>query len=191
MTTEQTPKATASQEVEALIAHYQALQHKRKALIQAHENAQEESNIKRLRQKITDPVFIQHAIQKGVFVNYSRSDDVFALELAVHLHDMGIKVWMDTINIEADWDQEVERAMAACGLMISILSPHALTDPLAGEERQRFQKMGKLVMPIMSEPCEIPQAQFLLPVIDFSRGFDTGFARLRHYLPATREAATV
>ena len=119
---------------------------------------------------------IQISAINGVFINYNRSDELFALELDTHLRKARINVWMDQIDIhpDEDWDYAISNATNRSGVMILVLSPNAIEDTALQQEAVKFLESGKVVIPIIHQPCEYASLELILPPIDFSDDFDKG-----------------
>lgn len=126
------------------------------------------------------PAFIQRAATRGVFISYHRNDEVFALELDTELRKAGINVWMDTIDVPegADWRTEVVTALRNCGILLSILSPDALTDADMMSEQQFFLDTGKILVPVLHQTCDLTDVDLSVPPIDFRQQPDRGLLRL-------------
>jgi hypothetical protein len=121
------------------------------------------------------PMRVRDAARSGVFISYSRADEVFALNLAHRLKKAGIGAWLDMIDIddEDDWQGEIDAALNRCGLMLAVLSPDALRDASARSECQQFMTASKPAIPVISRRCQMPDG-FRLPPVDFSRDFTVG-----------------
>lgn len=187
------PKARATQELEATIARYRSVENKRIALRNALSQRPDDPRLQQVLEQLTNPQQVQRAIVRGIFINYTRSDEVFALELAMNLQDAGMITWMDIMDIQddADWRNEVKTAMDRCGLMISVMSPEALLDEETVAERKTFMEMGKLILPVISERCDMTRFDFWLKPIDFSRDFNLGWNILKRMLPVTSQPTRV
>lgn len=119
---------------------------------------------------------IRKAADDGVFISYSRPDELFALDLALGLHNAGINTWLDTLQVpdDSDWNAAVSAAMKACGLMLAVFSPRALMDRQVVAERERFAASGKLLLPVIHQRCDLSRLGDWLEPIDFSHDFDRG-----------------
>ncbi len=119
---------------------------------------------------------IQVAAKNGVFIHYNRSDELFALELDTQLRKAGINVWMDQIDInpDEDWDYAISNAISRSGVMILVLSPHAIEDTALHQEAIKSLELGNFVIPIIHQACDYENLDLILPPIDFSDDFDKG-----------------
>ncbi len=176
----------ATQEVEAVFAHYRTYENKRIALRKALSSYPDDQRLLTVKQELTNPQQIIRAAQRGIFINYARMDEVFALELAERLQEQNIFVWLDLLSpdVEDDWHSGVQRALDRCGLMLAITSPHSLADRMARSEHQKFSEMGKLILPIIKSRVSRKNLDFWLTPIDFMVDFEVGFNNL---LNAIRE----
>jgi len=124
---------------------------------------------------------VRRAAQAGVFISYSRSDEIFAVELATQLRIHRVNIWLDVLEVDpsADWQTSVNQAIKQCGVMLAVLSPHSVTDQAIYGEWERFQRIGKLVQPVVAAPCDYADRlkTGLIP-INFTKDFDNGLHRL-------------
>jgi hypothetical protein len=124
---------------------------KRGALRKALQLKPNDERVKQAFMQLLDETHVRHAAKRGVFISYSPSDDLFAIELADELREAGINVWLDVAEITDtdDWDSKVAAAMRACGVMVVIVSPEAMEDEQAQKERYRFGESGKIIIPVL------------------------------------------
>lgn len=138
------------------------------------------------------PELIQLAAQDGVYFGYHRNDELFALELDTELRQKGVNVWMDTIDIDPDedWTYAVETALNRSGVMIMVLSPYAVDDLQIQREATIFLELGKVVIPVIHEPCNYEAYDLMVEPIDFSENFKMGLQLLSRQLtsPSTANA---
>ena len=119
---------------------------------------------------------IQAAARQGVYIGYNRNDELFALDLDTRLRQAGVNIWLDQIDIEPDedWEYAVSNTINRSGMMILVLSPHAVEDDQLQQEAITFLELGKIVVPVVHEICDIAKLNLILPPIDFSENFDHG-----------------
>lgn len=94
---------------------------------------------------------VARAAANGVFISYSRADELFALELAERLRGLcSARVWLDITDIpdSGDWRAEIKQALERCGVMLYIL-PSESEDRDQHWERRVFRKAGKVIIPIL------------------------------------------
>ncbi len=93
---------------------------------------------------------VQLAAKRGVFVCYHRSDEVFALELAIALREAGVSLWLDVLDVtlEDDWQLEVERALRASGVLLLIASAQAVRDADVRAQCAMFMQSGRIVVQV-------------------------------------------
>ncbi len=184
MSQDRTPKKTATQELDRIISHYRSVENKRIALRKALETHPDDPHLVGVKEKLTDIHQIRSGIQRGVFMSYSRPDELFTLELILYLRGFGVKVWFDTMEIwpGKDWRNEIDTAMNECSIMFSVLSPAALEDEDAAKERERFIGLGKLILPVVCTPCKIEDDAFWLRPIDFTHDFNLGLYMIEKLL---------
>ena len=175
------PKANAAQFIDTVIARYQSAAQKRLAVRNALAARPNDPRLAQIEQQLNSRGEIRSAAIEGVFINYTRPDELHAIELAHHLKTAGLKVWLDMIDVRngSDWYDEVDAAMERSGLMISIMSTEALQNDVAIFERHNFDLSGKLVLPVIFSHCDTSAFnRFWLTPIDFSHDFSVGLHNL-------------
>lgn len=182
-----------TQEILAALKRYRSIENKRIVLHQAMKRRPDDPRLIHIFRQLTGPQQIRQAMRHGVFINYSRSDEIFALELADTLRRWKVRVWLDLVDMDytRGWHEEVRRAIQTCGLMLAVISEESLHNLDAIEERQQFQAAGKLVLPVIRKHCDLSQAGFWLAPVDFSRGFGYGMNNLRRLLQESANTAAV
>jgi len=184
-----TPVFNAAQTVEDTIARFSSLEQRRIALRKALQSRPNDPRLSQAIEKMTSPYQLRKAAQQGLFVSYARVDEIFALELAVALRKLGYSAWLDMIDGgNEDWNGEVQQALRGSGLMLAVLSPKCLLDRAVRAERDRFQRMGKLIVPIIHRPLDMSSLDYWVMPVDFSKDFDFGLHQLQQTFSA---AATV
>jgi WD40 repeat protein len=106
-----------------------------------------------------------------VFVCYSREDEAFVVPLAQQLKQQGVAVWLDQwdISAEADWDKSIDQALRDCARLLIVLSPASVkSGEVRGELREALD-LGKPILPVLYQPCEIPRQLRVIQFVDFSR----------------------
>lgn len=123
---------------------------------------------------------IQTAAKAGVFISYNRADELFALELDQGLRDIGVNIWLDEIDVadNEDWHHAISSALARCGVMIVILSPQSVDDESVQDEMRSFVEAGKIILPVMSEACDLADLNLFLPAIRFDSEFSVPLSQL-------------
>lgn len=140
---------------------------------------QEFPNNQRIRNALLRTYASEHihrTVQEGVYIGYNRVDELFALELNTALRQAGVNVWLDQIDVDPDedWEYAVSNTINRSGVMILVLSPHAVDDDELQQEAITFLESGKIVIPVVHEICDINTLDLILPPIDFSADFDKG-----------------
>jgi len=145
-----------------------SVEEKRAALRKALQLRPNDERVKQAFMQLLDGQHVRHAAKRGVFISYSTSDDLFAIELADELRAAGIHVWLDVAEIddEDDWDSRVSAAMQSCGVMLVIISPEAMDDENAQKERFRFGEAGKIIIPVLYRHSEYRILNIWHPPVD-------------------------
>ncbi len=129
---------------------YQTIEDKRSAVYRAYVKNPHDSRLRDALVHLSTPQQIRQSAKDGIFINYSRHDELFALELALELRAARLRVWLDMLDVpqDGDWRVEVENALDHCGVMLAVSSPHANAPDLR-RERQFFLTHGKIVVPVL------------------------------------------
>ena len=63
-----------------------------------------------------------------VFMSYSRSDAEFGRDLRERLAAVGVRTWMDVIDIPpgARWPDAIDRALNASAVVVGVMTPESL-----------------------------------------------------------------
>lgn len=183
-------RENAMELVDDIIARYQSIEQKRIAIRKALKARPDDPWLQDAMMRLMTSQLVKQAATSGIFINYTRTDELFAIELAEGLREAGITPWLDIVDMidDSDWENGIEQALKSCGLMLAILSPEAQKDGLARMERQRFADMGKLVQPVIHHRCVLDKEFFWLEPVDFSRDFAYGLRQLVRLISATETA---
>lgn len=112
------------------------------------------------------------------FISYSREDAEFVDRLEADLRARGFNIWVDRRRLEggSEWEQELERAIAAHTLTIVSLSPRAVQSPYVRWEYETALRLGKRMVPVLYKVCPIPSALDKFQWIDFAGATDYAHA---------------
>jgi hypothetical protein len=173
-----------SRSIDETIAYYQSAEQRRVAVKRALYANPQDPRLLKLRDQLSDAHHIQRALQQGVFICYTRSDELFALELYEALRDQGVQPWLDTlaIGMDADWQTEVRQALDRSGLVLAVMSPLSIQSQWTAEERQYALGRGKLLLPVLHRPCEVRDTALWLAPVDFTQSRTSGFYQLQQVL---------
>lgn len=136
--------------------------------------------------RLLSPAHIQSAAQMGIFISYSRVDEIFALQLADDLREVGLNIWLDITDIapDADWHREVRRALKQSGIMLLIIPPPDAADFDVERERMNFIPTGKIIIPILHDQSKLSQHTFWIEPVDFKTNYEAGLEALIQLLQA-------
>jgi len=173
-------------------------EYQRSALRRAMRVHPSDTSLQRAIMNLSTPRQIRSAIRAGVFINYARADELFAVELSLDLEKIGVTTWLDAFEVSytpSDWREEVSTGLQSCSLMISILSPASINNEDVQNEQRYFLEMGKLIQPVIYRRNDVTPSPFWLPPIDFSNDYQIGLHQFLHLLEkpttATQEVAHV
>jgi WD40 repeat protein len=105
-----------------------------------------------------------------VFFCYARANQEFVLRLAGNLKQRGVAVWLDQWDIpaESDWDQTIDQALRNCAHLLIVLSPASVESREVRGELRTALDLGKPILPVLYQPCEVPRQLRLVQFVDFS-----------------------
>ncbi|MBZ0275587.1 MAG: TIR domain-containing protein [Anaerolineae bacterium] len=134
--------------------------------------------------RLLAPQYVRQAVHAGIFINYARADELFAVELAEDLRNAGIRVWVDVLDMARgeDWYEAIEAALRRCSLMLLIVSPSTARAASSRAELMRFMDAGKIVIPALRYAGDLNGLNLYHPPIDFSQNYHTGLENLLHLL---------
>lgn len=103
------------------------------------------------------------------FICYSRKDEDFALRLAADLRTRGVGIWMDQLDIRdgANWDDEVDSALAVTQTTLVLLSPNSVTSEHVKDELAAALEDRDTVIPLMLQDCRVPHRILRKQRVDF------------------------
>jgi Mg-chelatase subunit ChlD len=104
------------------------------------------------------------------FISYPRKNAEFALRLARELKSAGFDIWFDQLDIPAGarWDDEVQKALADCGIFMVILTPEAIESENVKDEIGYAIDSRKRILPVLLKPCNIPYRLRRFHYVDFT-----------------------
>ncbi len=161
------------------------IEEKRAALRKALSLTPEDRRISDALTRLTTPQHIAQAAEAGVFISYTRTDELFAVNLTESLRTAGINVWLDVTDVpeDVDWKSAVLSALTHSGVMLMILSPSALQSPDLRAERQQFTISGKIILPVIYQTYEtdslkVGNLDVRYTPIDFRQDYTSGLQQL-------------
>lgn len=123
--------------------------------------------------------------QQRIFISYSRVNKDFAVDLAKELKSSGFSVWLDVLDIStgARWDDEVEKALATCGIFMVILTPTSVASENVKDEIGYAIDHGKRIVPVLLENAAIPLRLRRFQYVDFSsKSYEEGVESAKQLL---------
>ena len=175
--TVEVPMITPGDDVQ--VVHYQTIEQKRAALHRALIEHPGDKELRKRLLQLTTPSQIRQASKDGVFINYSRDDEVFAIDLSTDLRLHSVKTWLDMVDVPVggDWRSEIGAALAHSGLMLMIVSRQSLRDRDLKAERRYFIHRGKIILPVVYRPEQRHLDMYVTP-IDFRYSYTLGLQNL-------------
>ena len=128
------------------------------------------------------------------FISYPRKNSEFALKLARELKSAGFDVWFDQLDIPAGarWDDEVQKALAECGIFLVILTPEAIESENVKDEIGYAIDSRKRILPVLLKPCNIPFRLRRFHYVDFTMmDYDLGIETAEKLLTSLITESTI
>jgi hypothetical protein len=119
---------------------------------------------------------------RQIFISYAAEDEHFVTRLANDLIQSGAMIWLDILHAlpGRQWTRSIQTALGESGMMIVVLSPEALESEHVNAEWQTYLEARRPVMPVIAEPCELPDRLRARGPIDFTRSYN--YPRMFHNL---------
>ncbi|HET7035294.1 MAG TPA: alpha/beta fold hydrolase [Thermomicrobiaceae bacterium] len=108
--------------------------------------------------------------QPRVFISYQRADAGFAHAARERLTTHGIATWMDEYDIPAGayWPDAIDAALAACDVVLGLLSPDSVASRNVKNEWDWALQNDKRLLLVLVRPCVIPHRYISINYIDAS-----------------------
>jgi CheY-like chemotaxis protein len=105
----------------------------------------------------------------SVFISYSSEISDFADLVRIQLENAGIQVWKDEEEIEAgkEWREEIDKALRNCYIVVVLLNQSSAKSHYVTYEWAYAFALGKTIIPILMEECEIHSRLEVLQYINF------------------------
>ena len=87
-----------------------------------------------------------------IFISYSRIDTKTQQRLAEVLRKQGLNVWVDNEKLSPGnpaWEEEIEKAIIACGAVVVILSPDSKNSEWVRREISFAEQHNKRIFPVL------------------------------------------
>ncbi|MDX2074896.1 MAG: HEAT repeat domain-containing protein [bacterium] len=91
-----------------------------------------------------------------IFLSYRSLEVELGLKLTTDLKNVGIRVWMDRLEIRPadDWVNALSKGVDDCTAMIAIISPEYLKSQYCCRELHRADRLNRVVFPVLLHPIE-------------------------------------
>lgn len=96
----------------------------------------------------------------SIFISYSRRDhDEYVVPFCKSLEALGLDFWLDqrSIEIGSQWEEEIQKGLEKCDVMVLFLSPSATQSEYVRYEYEKFLDMKKTIFPLMCIDTELPE----------------------------------
>jgi non-specific serine/threonine protein kinase len=119
----------------------------------------------------------------SVFISYAHEDKTWVKQFGDDLRRRQIKVWYD-IRLKAEpgenYDKLIKSAIESKHTFIVVISPYSNTSEAVKNELAHAQQLGKLIIPLKSQPCQTPKwiDEVQLQYLNFWDDYDTALNNL-------------
>lgn len=125
------------------------------------------------------------ATKKKIFISYSRADLDYIATLVDALREKGADVWFDkNIRTGEQWDNTLEEQIKAADVFLIVMSKTSVASNNVKDEMSYAKSLGKIISPILIEPCEVPMRLARHQYVDFTQDFDWAVSKLLEDLDA-------
>lgn len=119
------------------------------------------------------------ATKKKIFISYSRADLDYIATLVDALREKGANVWFDkNIRTGEQWDNTLEEQIKAADVFLIVMSKTSVASNNVKDEMSYAKSLGKIISPILIEPCEVPMRLARHQYVDFTQDFDWAVNKL-------------
>ena len=142
---------------------------------QLRKNPEDQNLVKSLQSTLRDKV-VRLAAVDGVFITYSVSDELFASDLDGNLleHDVRSLIGIYDQSKSELMQAAVRATMDQTNVLLLIVSESSMRDANVIATYEHFWNAGKIIVPIMFEPCNIDHLLLGMPPLDFYDQWQSG-----------------
>ena len=116
---------------------------------------------------------------KKIFLSYSRADLDYIATLVDALRKKGADVWFDkNIRTGEQWDNTLEEQIKTADVFVIVMSKTSVASNNVKDEMSYAKSLGKIILPILIEPCEVPMRLARHQFIDFTQDFNWAVSKL-------------
>ncbi len=126
----------------------------------------------------------EHALDRYIFISYSRRELFFAESLAKGLQANGLHTWLDVERLQPgeDWQAQIEDSLAACEALVLVASETALASGYVRREWEKALDYEKPIYLAIFEAVELPRWLKCAGAVDFRANFGRATHRLANCL---------
>src|SRR4026207_2485130 len=106
-----------------------------------------------------------------IFISYSRTDEVFARQLATSLSQLGADVWIDIedIPVGMKWSRAIQEGLDVSDVLLVVISPESMASHNVEDEWQYYLDQKKPVIPLLLTPTKLHFQLSRIQYVDFHR----------------------
>jgi hypothetical protein len=127
-----------------------------------------------------------------IFISYAEPDSAFVerLKSDVGQQGFGSTVERQALPVGQRWRRALQAALDGCQVVLVVLSPEALASEEVQSEYSYAIEEGKVVIPLVYQPCKVPLPLRSLQRIDFHESYEQGLTALVQALQQVGRMAT-
>ncbi len=106
-----------------------------------------------------------------IFISYSRTDEVFARQLATSLSQLGANVWIDIEDIPSGmkWSRAIQEGLDVSDVLLVVISPDSMNSHNVEDEWQYYLDQKKSIIPLLLTPTKLHFQLSRIQYVDFHR----------------------
>jgi hypothetical protein len=114
----------------------------------------------RTQAPVQGPSAAEPPVRRGVFVSHHPQDQFVADAIVARLEQAGIRCWAAPRDLSPgqNWARDIDAAVAACRVMVVVLSPASVRSPQVLLEVEQAVAAGRVVIAFRIEPVAMPDA---------------------------------
>lgn len=106
-----------------------------------------------------------------IFISYSRTDEIFARQLATSLSQLGADVWIDIEDIPSGmkWSRAIQEGLDVSDVLLIVISPESMGSQNVEDEWQYYLDQKKPIIPLLLTPTKLHFQLSRIQYVDFHR----------------------
>jgi hypothetical protein len=126
-----------------------------------------------------------------IFISYVREERDFVRQLAADLRRHRVKIWFDDrLQGGLPWRDQLDKAIQNVDALALVMSPTSVSSEYVAWEYQRALELGKTVIPLRYQKCQMPATLQHLQYINLEASYEVGLSELISLLNTLRPSTT-